>query len=354
MRWSHRSSDLDRRDFLRLAGLGSAAALTRGLGLPLHAAATYDPAACSLMEFDVSYRTQIRSLPSDAEDVQIWIPLPPSDAAQQISNFEVDSPVPVQTMSDTTFGTRMLHAATRELLEPFSVEVRYRVTRTRGGIRAATLGEAESQKYLQLTQRVRVTDDVEAFAREFIGDATDPLEVGRRVFDGIGEVLFYDSSIPGCGTGDTAWIMRHRRGKCDDYHALFMAVMISRGIPIRWEQGFPLPFPENGISTSGQLEGDCTGSHCWLSFYTPSQGWVPVDVSEADKAEHNGEFFFGRLSPNRFQVSVGRSVTLNPTQGGDPLSTFAFAYAESDGIPLIYAMNYENIIKYTVTRVEMS
>ena len=352
MPWTPPTTELDRRDFIRLAGLSGAAVLTHGLGSRLRAA-DYDPAASSLMEFDVSYRTQIRSLPSDAKDVQIWIPLPPSDAAQQISNFEVDSPVPVRTTYDSTFGTRMLHASTQRL-EPFGVEVRYRVTRTRGGIIPATLSEAEAQKYLQLTDRVRVTDDVEAFATEFIGDAIDPYEVGRRVFDGIQEILFYDSSIPGCGTGDTAWIMRHRRGKCDDYHALFMAVMISRGIPIRWEQGFPLPFPDAGVSASGQLEGDCTGSHCWLSFFAAGKGWVPIDVSEADKTERNGDFFFGNLSPNRFQVSVGRSVTLNPSQGGDPLSSFAFAYAESDGIPLIYALNYENLITYNVTRVEMS
>ena len=45
-------------------------------------------------------------------------------------------------------------------------------------------------------------------------------------------------------------------------------------------------------------------------------------------------------------------MTLNPAQGGDPLNTFAFAYAEADGIPLIYGANYENEIKYWVTEVD--
>ena len=79
-----------------------------------------------------------------------------------------------------------------------------------------------------------------------------------------------------------------------------------------------------------------------------------MDVSEGDKGAPNSDFFFGNLSPNRFQVSVGRSATLNPAQGGDPLPTFAFAYAEADGIPLVYLMNYENLINYDVTRVEMA
>ncbi len=353
MRFDTQSSrELNRRDFIRVAGLGTAAALTGGLH-PLDAA-DFDPAGVRLMEFDVSYRTQVMKLPKDAENVQIWMPLPPNNAGQMISNFEVDSPFPHKFTRDATFGTRMLHVETGKQKTPFGVEARYRVTRKQVGIEKATLSDEELAKYLKLTSKVRYTPDVELFAREILGDEKDPYKMGRLVFDGIRDALFYDKTIPGCGTGDTQWIMKYRRGKCDDYHALAMAILISNGVPVRWEQGFPLPFPEGGKVASGELEGDCTGSHCWISFYAPSHGWVPIDVSEGDKGAPNSDFFFGNLSPNRFQVSVGRSATLNPAQGGDPLPTFAFAYAEADGIPLVYLMNYENIIKYDVTRVEMA
>jgi len=352
MPFTFHSTELDRRAFMRTAGLGGAAIVASGLR-PF-AAAGYDPAAATLMEFDVRYRTEVHRLPSAAKNVHVWLPLPSSDAAQQISALEVDSPFPYDVTHDEAFGAKMLHVTPGATLEPFAVEARYRVTRTRSGIQKATLTEAEAAKYLRLTRTVRMTPEIEIFADEILGNITNPYEVGRRVFDGIQEILFYDNAIPGCGTGDTAWIMKHRRGKCDDYHALFMAIMVSRGVPIRWEQGFPLPFPEEEQVAAGQLAGDCSGSHCWTSFYSPDHGWVPVDVSEADKAERNGDFFFGNLSPNRFQVSVGRSVVLNPSQGGDPLASFAFAYAEADGIPLVYDANYVNIIQYDVTRVEMS
>lgn len=345
---------LNRRNFLRVAGLGSAAVLAGGIQDV--EALDYDPASLRLMEFDVSYRTQIMELPTDAEDVRIWMPIPPSDEAQTISNFEVDSPFPHEFTRDETFGTKMLHVKTGRQDEPFGVEIRYRVTRRQSGIHKVALSDADAAKYLKLTKKVRYTPDVEMFARELLGDETDPYAKGRRVFDGIREALFYDKTIPGCGTGDTQWIMKYRRGKCDDYHALAMAILIANGVPVRWEQGFPLPFPTDGKVEGGEgkLAGDCTGSHCWMSFYAPSHGWVPMDVSEGDKGAPNSDFYFGNLSPNRFQVSVGRSVTLNPAQGGDPLSTFAFAFAEADGIPLVYLMNYENIINYNVTRVEMA
>jgi len=342
---------INRRSFIRTTGLASLLTLSREL--QAFSASATDPARLRLMEFDVSYTTHVMKLPKEAKDVNIWIPVPPSDAAQEITKFSIGSPIPYEMKHGQRFGTKMVHAKTGRLDEPFAVEVRYHVKRERAGIQEATLTEEERREYLKLTKKVRMTPDVEAFGRQAIGGATDPYEIGQRVFEAIRETLYYDKTIPGCGTGDTQWIMTYRKGKCDDYHALMMAVLIANGVPVRWEQGFPLPFPEGGNVSTGALEGDCTGSHCWLSFYAPSHGWVPVDVSEADKGLPNSEFFFGHLPPNRFQVSVGRSVTLAPPQGGDPLSTFAFAYAEADGIPLIYLANYENEIRYEVTRVEM-
>ncbi len=356
MPYSPHQTACDRREFIRVAGLGTAALV--GVGIRPGGAAGVDPSAYALMEFDVRYRTRIHRLPAEARDVNLWMPLPSSDTAQQISNLEIESPWPHEITRERAFGSRMLHVAVTEGVgdaAPFDVEARYHVTRSRVGAQRDWLTDLDAKKYLTLTPTVRMTDEIEQFAARVVGRATDPYDIARRVSDGIQELLFYDKTIPGCGTGDTAWIMKHRRGKCDDYHALYMAIMVSRGVPIRWHQGFPLPLPEPGASASaGQLEGDCTGAHCWVSFYAPDHGWVPVDVSEADKLGDGGGFFFGHLSPNRFQVSVGRAVVLTPAQGGAPLPSFAYAYAESDGIPLVYTANYENIITYTVTNVEMS
>ncbi len=79
---------------------------------------------------------------------------------------------------------------------------------------------------------------------------------------------------------------------------------------------------------------------------------MPVDVSEADKRADLRDYFFGTLSPNRFKVSIGRNIVLNPPQGGDPLNTFPFAHGEADGIPLIYGHNYRNVISYEILDIE--
>jgi len=350
-----RSNDrrnLARREVLRIAGVGGLGWLA--LRAPLSAAiatGSADPAKLERMTFDVTYRTEIRSLPSAAVDVQVWLPIPPSDSAQTIADLSVSCPLPYETRTDRQYGNRMIHVRSDRELQSFAVEARYRVVRRRVGARPGALDAKSAQRYLRLTSRVRVTEEVRTFTERVVGDTRKPIEVGEKIYAALIDLLTYDKLIPGCGTGDTAWVMRHKRGKCGDYHALFMAMMISRGIPVRWEQGFPLPYPTAESGHAGQLSGDCSGAHCWVSFHDPEAGWVPVDVSEGDKRASMRDFFFGHLTPNRFQISEGRSIVLDPAQGGDPLSTFAFAYAESDGIPLVYHANYENLIRYTVTDV---
>lgn len=343
-------SGLDRRSFLRFAGSSGALVLFGGSRRLWAIDATVDPASVSRMEFQVSYRTQIMNLPSDAEQVRLWMPLPSSDHAQEVHDLSLTSEVPWEIRTEPVYGSKLAYVQTGP--RPFTLEASYRVVRSRAGVERITLSQADAEKYLRFTSRVRVTPEVEEFAARVLGTSTAPSETARKLFDGIRDLLVYDKQIPGCGTGDTAWLMHHRRGKCDDYHALFMAVMMSRGIPVRWEQGFPLPLPGGEDMASGSLAGDCTGAHCWVSFYDPAEGFVPVDASEADKPGPNREFFFGQVSANRFKVSEGRAVELDPRQGGDPMPNFAYAYAEADGIPLIYAANYENVIEYEITRVE--
>jgi transglutaminase-like putative cysteine protease len=337
---------------MKLVGYGGLGIVTANWVGAASAKGALDPVSVTKMAFDVSYKTRLIDYPNDAELVHVWMPLPPVEDGQDVQDLKITCPLPYEIMTAGPYGNRLVHVETRTL-DSFDLEARYHVVRHRLGSVSRQLAEPAKSKYRRLTPRVQVGDAVASFADDAVGDATRPVEVGRRVYDAIIDALVYDKQIPGCGTGDTAWIMRHRRGKCDDYHALFMAVMISRGIPVRWEQGFPLPYPTaQGEAVTGLLAGDCSGAHCWASFHDPDVGWIPVDVSEGDKNPQMRNFFFGQLTPNRFKVSEGRAIRLNPPQGGDVLETFAFAYAEADGLPLIYDANYENVIRFNITRVE--
>jgi transglutaminase-like putative cysteine protease len=350
-------SILGRRRFLGLltrGGLGLAGAALLPRGVYAGGKASLDPATLTAMEFDVTYRTDVLSLPSAAREVRIWLPLPPQETSQDVAGLSVQCDRSHEVRVEERYGNRLAYVATDAAGGPFSLAAHYRIIRRREGFSKTQLSKEEAEKkYLVLASPVRATDEVVAFAANVVGKERAPLKVGRKIYDAIIDLLTYDKEIPGCGIGDTAWVMKYKRGKCDDYHALFMAMMVSRGIPVRWEQGFPLPYPSRDEVKAGGLSGDCTGAHCWASFHDPDVGWVPVDVSEGDKQPAMREFFFGKLTPNRFKVSEGRAIRLSPAQGGDPLPTFAFAYAESDGIPLIYEANYRNVIEYKITRFEV-
>ncbi len=343
---------LTRRKFLRLSLCGGGACLLPWNDMPL-LASPLDDSRVGRMEFEVLYSTHVASVPKRSKKVMIWMPLPPSSGDQTIEGFGVMCPVPYEIRSEHSYKNRLLFIETEPDSVPFTVESRYRVVRRQSRVTPATLEDEAREKYVSLSSRVRITDDIRTFTDDVVGGERSASAIGRKVFDAIIDILIYDKQIAGCGTGDTEWIFKHRRGKCDDYHSLFMAMMISRGIPVRWEQGFPLPYASAEQLVSGEIEGDCSGAHCWVSFYDPDRGWVPVDVSEADKRHDLREYFFGNLTPNRFKISEGRSIVLEPKQAGDPLNSFAYAYAEADGIPLIYTANYKNTISFAVKRIEM-
>ena len=133
----------------------------------------------------------------------------------------------------------------------------------------------------------------------------------------------YDKSKPGYGNGDSVWACDSRTGNCTDFHSLFISVARARGVPAKFQIGFPLP-AERGMGKIG-------GYHCWAQFHSASQGWVPVDISEADKAPEKKDYFFGNLNENRIQFTTGRDIVLSPPQKGPPLNYFVYPHVEVDG-----------------------
>ena len=68
-------------------------------------------------------------------------------------------------------------------------------------------------------------------------------------------------------------------------------------------------------------------------FHTNEKGWVPVDISEADKHPQLKEYYFGNLTENRVTFITGRDIELVPKQDGNPLNFFVYPYVEVDGKP---------------------
>jgi transglutaminase-like putative cysteine protease len=132
----------------------------------------------------------------------------------------------------------------------------------------------------------------------------------------------YSKEGKGWGQGDAVWACDSRFGNCTDFHSLFISMARGNKVPAKFEMGFSVP-EKHG-------RGPVGGYHCWAWFLS-KQGWIPVDISEANRHPDQTEYYFGNLTEDRVQFTTGRDITLAPPQAGGPLNYFIYPYAEVDG-----------------------
>lgn len=186
-------------------------------------------------------------------------------------------------------------------------------------------GDPNMARWLESDRLVPIDGQIKQWAEEVVAEAgakTD-LEKARAIYNHIISTVKYDKSGQGWGRGDIYYACDARRGNCTDFHAIFIGYARAVGIPARFAIGFPLP--------SDRGAGEISGYHCWAEFYLKGIGWVPVDASEAAKDPSKREYFFGAHDENRVEFSIGRDLTLNPTQALEPLNYFIYPYAEIEG-----------------------
>lgn len=287
------------------------------------------PGRATARTFQLNYGATLLDLPA-GEKVQVWLPVPQTNGHQRIRSLKMDLPARGQIHTDRVHGNRILYFETTcpgsgNLAFHTSYLVRRKEVQALDGVSSRTrLSADQKQLYLSANQKVPLAGkplDLLAGV-EF---ATDPLLVARLLYDRVDQHVRYDKSQPGYGNGDVLWVCDSQFGNCTDFHSLFISWARSRGLPARFEIGFPLP-PQRGEGTIG-------GYHCWALFHTARRGWVPVDISEADKHPDMKEYYFGNLTEDRVSFTTGRDIELVPRQAGPPLNYFVYPYIEVDGKP---------------------
>ena len=77
-----------------------------------------------------SYAAEVRDVPQNARDVKLWLPFPPNNDDQQISNITVHSDVPTSVNREDEFGNQVLSLAVHApLQQPIRVELQFDVVR---------------------------------------------------------------------------------------------------------------------------------------------------------------------------------------------------------------------------------
>jgi transglutaminase-like putative cysteine protease len=129
----------------------------------------------------------------------------------------------------------------------------------------------------------------------------------------------------GWGKGDAVYACNALTGNCTDFHAYFIALARAIGIPARFAIGAGIPSERN--------DGGIDGYHCWVEFYADGKWW-PVDISEADKYAALSTYYFGHHPANRFELSRGRDLVVEPLPASGPINFLAYPLLEVDGKPV--------------------
>jgi hypothetical protein len=73
--------------------------------------------------------------------------------------------------------------------------------------------------------------------------------------------------------------------------------------------------------------------HCWAEFFADGK-WVPVDISEGNKNASLADYYFGHHPANRFELSKGRDLVVEPEPDSGPINLLAYPAMEINGKPV--------------------
>ena len=94
--------------------------------------------------------------------------------------------------------------------------------------------------------------------------------------------------------------LQHRRGVCQDFTHVMIALLRQRGIPARYISGYIFQDPEQK-----KEEDLSSASHAWVEAFLPSTGWIGLDPTNNS-----------HVDDKHIRIAVGRDYAdVPPTRG---------------------------------------
>jgi transglutaminase-like putative cysteine protease len=268
-------------------------------------------------QFEFVYRVKLPAIKGEAH---VWIPLAKTDAFQTVTEEEVNIPMKWDKVHDRDYGNDICVLHARPADSGKTIELRYRVVRREKAAYPAS--SAEAARYLRPEKLVPINETFRTLAQKAATGKTDDLERAKALYDHVIGRMRYDKSGTGWGRGDALHACDARTGNCTDFHAYFIALTRSIGIPARFAIGATIPADKN--------EGTIDGYHCWAEFLADGR-WVPVDISEAWKNPKLADYYFGHNPANRFELTKGRDLVVDPEPASGPINFLVYPLLEMNG-----------------------
>ncbi|PYI96743.1 MAG: hypothetical protein DME98_11225 [Verrucomicrobia bacterium] len=268
-------------------------------------------------QFEFVYRVKLPEIKGDA---RVWLPLAKTDAFQTVTEEKLNIPMKWDKVQDRDYGNDICVLSPQPADSGKTIELLYRVVRKE---KAAYPADAtEATRYLRPEQLVPVNETFRTLAQKAAAGKTDDLERAKALYAHVIGRMRYDKSGTGWGRGDAMHACDARTGNCTDFHAYFIALLRSIGIPARFAIGATIPADKN--------EGTIDGYHCWAEFLANGR-WVPVDISEAWKNPKLADYYFGHNPANRFELTKGRDLVVDPEPASGPINFLVYPLLEMNG-----------------------
>ncbi len=302
--------------------------------------------------YQIQHSLKITKIPTGSQRVRAWFWLPDDDEYQKVLNLEVKTaPASYQLTRDAAYGHRYLYAEVeRPSQDTLTLGTDFVLRRNMASIpvdpgRAGNLTDAHRRLFAEYLRRdvpnMEVTEKIVALANEICGRETHELKQARALFDWVTDHTDHYSkggaAPKSSGKGSVEYCLSRKGGGCTDQHALFIALARARGIPTRLQFGTLLKPANEGKEMD-------PGYRCWVQYFVPNYGWVPMDISAANTNPAKRDFYFSGLDNRRVRFAEGRDLDLTPKQDGPRLNLLIIAYVEIDGRP---HDSFERVLKYT-------
>lgn len=268
-------------------------------------------------EFEFVYRVKLPEIKGEAN---LWIPLAKTDAFQTVTQEKTSIPIKWEKVHDRDYDNDICILHPQSSDSGKTIELRYLVIRKEKAAYSAK-GE-DPARFLQPEKLVPVNETFKTLAQQATAGKKDDLERAKALYDHVLGRMRYDKSGSGWGRGDAMYACDARTGNCTDFHAYFIALARSSGIPSRFAIGATIPADKN--------EGPIEGYHCWAEFFADGH-WVPVDISEAWKNPQLADYYFGHNPANRFELTKGRDLVVDPAPASGPINFLVYPLLEMEG-----------------------
>jgi len=339
---------MNRREFLRSAGIASAALAYSGTQRVF----AFDAKPQGWRTFEITTRVEVLN-PAGA--TRIWLPtalLGNTPFQRTLSNqFTAEGgSAKLMTAEMDSLGMVVAHfpagvppvltltskVSTRDYQVDLSSPRRPRAERA-----------AELEYFLRPTTLLPTDGIVKEKALEITRGSGTDLEKARAIYEWIVDNTFRDPKTRGCGTGDIRWMLQSGDlgGKCADLNALYVGLARAAGLPARDVYGIRVAKSALGYASLGASSEKVTkAQHCRAEVYLREYGWVPVDPADVRKVvleEPPGNRplsdemvkaartrLFGSWEMNWMAYNFGHDVTL-PGSSATPVGFLMYPQAET-------------------------